>query len=243
MHVADAFTPGATTAEAARALAVRAGFMEALVRDPRVIRLLTSWVNQLVRWDEGVKANGQARRLVLKPKGSLLRLVLEELELSWAWLPVEIMHVFHRMVQLKEPDPAAALARPTSVGVAAPPLSVTFATGDGETTEQAWARLQALCADVRAEFDRATKELARGWAPKDGARLRTWGRWYYEARVAHPPKTIMALAIDNHRRARHPGLFGDHDCRKQVRDGIKQAGRLLGLGAYTLRPPGEIRRR
>ena len=50
-------------------------------------------------------------------------------------------------------------------------------------------------------------------------------------RIRRPPASIMALARAHHDAlgvgGGHPGTFDDHDCRKQVRDGIRKAERLL----------------
>src|SRR2546422_632954 len=59
-----------------RAVAVRAGFMEALVGDPRIVRLFTGWLEQLAANPESLTTN------------DALPLVRNELGLPWPWCVV-----------------------------------------------------------------------------------------------------------------------------------------------------------
>lgn len=202
--------------------------MEALLGDPRVVRCLTGWVEQLAADPDALNTD------------DVLPLV-EELGLRWPWCVVGLLEVFHRMVLLKITDPREALP-PVEAAVMAPAMVLTFRTEVGEATDVARERLTEIYAQSIAALDSAEAAAAGGHMPRRDAHLRMRGRWFYEARVAVPQKSITALAAANHGESEHFGRFEDCDCRKQVRDGIREAERLLNLGEYVLRPPGKNQR-
>jgi hypothetical protein len=220
--VADLLLPDVSLNEGQRVFLVREGFMEALVHDPRVLRFFESWI---------------AAARAGAPFDDPTSFVADELGLRWPWCTVGLMETFHRMVLLvKDFDPAKALPPPGEAVVLAPPIKLTFRTKDGESVQSARFRLLSLVVDALVLFDETEKPVdGADRAPrKDTEYLRTWGRWFYEARVRKPPTTIMAIATEHHAASRHPGKFEDHDCRKQVREGIAEAEHLLSRGAYVI---------
>jgi hypothetical protein len=227
MAEADDFKPNVSPLEARRALDVRRVFMEALLSDPRVVRGLTRWFEQLA---------------VNHPNFDVLSLVQDELGLRWPWCAVTILQAFHQMIPrwTKAAEAAREAAgggeqlleisfsvEPSEVlpseeaAVHAPPLGMYFETTEDEGADEAAARLTAL-------YEAAMAELVRAQQASGGRSSRgEWGRWFYEARVAQPPKSINAIAKQN------------HVDRKTVRAGIRTAEQLLSLGAYAF-PPGVL---
>lgn len=139
--------PAASSAEAQRILEVRAGFMEALVHDPRVIALFEGWLGQLAHYGE-LEDRGEGP---VDPVFDVLPLVQVELGVRWPWVAVELLHTFHRMVQLRIADPVKALPEPGSPGVLAPRFELGFTVEHGESTEEARARLTVIVAVRRSE--------------------------------------------------------------------------------------------
>jgi len=227
--------PAASTAEAQRILEVRAGFMEALVHDPRVVALFQGWVDQ-AQQSARAAAGAVPPELVFD---DIMPLVEVELGLRWPWVAIELLHTFHRMIELQIADPARALPPAGAVGVLAPQFKFDFAVEDGESTAEVRAKLALLVSEVLALLRKVEAEADAGpphKAPrKDTGYLRTRGRWFYEMRVRRPPAKITPLAAEYHATQGHPGRFVDHDCRKQIRDGLREAERLLALNSYIFR--------
>jgi hypothetical protein len=209
-----------------RAIAVRAGFMEALIADPRVVLRFHGWVEQLATAPDTLNTD------------DVLPLVLEELGLRWPWCAMDILDTLHRMITLKIDDPVKAFP-PMAAGVLAPPMVTVFEIQEGEAVDAVRARWQQLSAAVLGELDAAEEAVASGRIPKGEQHLRLWGRWFYEARVKRPAEPVIKIAARHHVDAGHPGRFENHDCRKQVRRAIDESERLLNLGEYFLRRPEE----
>jgi hypothetical protein len=223
---ADALGAGIDLNTGRRAIAVRAGFMEALIVDPRVLVRFREWLEQLATAPDTLNTD------------TVLPLVLEELGLRWPWCAMDILDTLHRMITLKIDDPVKALP-PMTAGVLAPPMAAFFEIeeGGGETVDEACARWEELDRTVRAELSAAKEAAAGGRTPKGEQHLRLWGRWFYEARVKRPAEPVVKIAARHHLDAGHSGRFENHDCRKQVRHAIEESERLLNLGEYFLRPP------
>ena len=226
MAEADALGAGIDLNTGRRAIAVRAGFMEALIADPRVIRQLDGWLEQLATAADTLNTD------------TVLPLVLEELGLRWPWCAMDILDTMHRMITLKIDDPVKALP-PMTAGVLASPMVTVFEIQEGEVVDAARARWLQLSAAVLAELDAAEEAVVGGRTPKGEQHLRLWGRWFYEARVKRPADPVSRIAARHHVDAGHPGRFEDH-CRKQVRQAIDEAQRLLNLGQYFLRRPERV---
>jgi hypothetical protein len=101
--------------------------------------------------------------------------------------------------------------------------------------------------DIEAELTAAERsaegDTARRRGPKtDPMYLHTWGRWVYERRVRRPPTTLTTLARAYHETKGHLGLFADHDCRTHVRDGVREAERLLARAVLVVPAPRRPRR-
>jgi hypothetical protein len=209
-------------ATAQRVVAVRRGFLEAMLGDLRVLRLLEKWII----------GSPLKSRLVVASMEKLLR---TECGFTWPWCVVEILSVLKRMLRLKIGDPLQAM-RSAEAGVQAPSLKIQFETYEGESTDEAFERLTWIyreCIAILAEAEAAVRGGNRR-APKDDAYLKTWGRWFYERHVAKPSKTLYRIAEEN----------GGQDSRKRIRVAIRDAGRLLELGGYAIAgPPGKIRPR
>jgi hypothetical protein len=235
----DLFRSDVNLKTARNALAVRHGFIEALIADPRVAALLAAWVERLIA-DPGNFTTDD-----------VIPLVNQELGLQrWRWCFSAICDVFNEMVRTK----SATVRIDEEVVIHAPPLAVWFVTEFGETLDEARERWNEINAGVIAEFAEAEKAADGGQVAKSEDLLKTWGRWYYEAKVLRPPRTITSLAAENHDKRKHPGRFvvgatrGDtngeaHDCRKGINDGIDRAEELLSLGGFDMLPPGKTRRR
>ncbi|HUF93614.1 MAG TPA: hypothetical protein VMR23_14655 [Candidatus Limnocylindria bacterium] len=225
----DLFRPDVRMEEAHRSLLVRGGFMEALLGDPRVIRQFTTWCER-----------------AFKPKGKVdvddaLEFVRDELGVSWPWCVEGIVTAWVRMARagrivstegatavVEFPDADADLGE--EAAVLAPPLVVWFTTHDGEATDEALERWKDVDAAVRGELTRAEAAHAGGPRGKQPDDHRARGRWFYQARVARPPRSINAIAREN------------SVARATVRNGVNGAHRLLDLGKYSLDLAGKRRR-
>lgn len=225
----DDFQGDVTLAEAQTALAVRQGFLRALVNDPRVTRWLT----------DRARAAVEARRIAPNHLDGLLKLVRDELGLNWPWCNERIIEVFAAMmhgaavhdleggrVEVEIPEPHEVQEPQLEAGVHAPPTIACFMTQEGEAVDDALQRAAAFYRDLVHHLLSAAAPAAGGRASHDHERLRLLGRWYYENRVARPRQSINALAKIYRRD------------RKVIRDGIRKAGVLLSLGAFELAPPG-----
>jgi hypothetical protein len=234
---ADIFV--ASLADGKRAVEVRAGFMEALIQDPRSVRHFLAWLDACERHAAELKA-GKKRQAPMLDVETLVR---DELGLPWGWLTTALLDVFHRMVLSKTVEAEQVLPA-EEARVLAPPLCLWFSVEVGESNNDARKRLTDLYEGAIAEFDAADRALSGGIATRQSARrrrsgtddadtghLRDYGRWFYKARVANPVKSIRAVAFES-------------KCdRSTVRDGIAEAERLLSIGAYALPPGGKARGR
>jgi hypothetical protein len=165
--------------------------------------------------------------------------VRDELHLPWPWLAYELhlkllMDTYQYFIGIEMPmsyrldpdDPPAA------------PFSWTFETRPGETLSAAQRRfteeanvaltqLQALPDDAaHAPLGRIRRDL------EDTVRRNT--QWFYQHRISKVPQRQLA-------RTYHDERAGDHDhnptfeycsCRTNVRIGIKEAERVLGLTPF-----------
>lgn len=229
---ADVFQPSVSQAEGAEISLTRAGFMEAALEDPRVLRRVGVWIGLLREYAQLVATGAAPPTLDIGP--DVIRLVRDELGLPWPWVAVDLLTTIHRMDELKVDEPVQAMPPAWEIAVLSPLF--TIEVQDGDATD-----------DVRAELLRALTALdhaeaaAKGKRQQKGPRgagdyLRTWGRWYYEARVRRPAKSIRAIAAAHHAAQAHVRDLGDtehHDDRKHVRKAIAKAERLLSLGAYS----------
>jgi hypothetical protein len=230
----DMFAPDVALKTGRRALAVQWGFVEELLRDPRVVQRMRGWI------ERGLKGRLDC--------DDVLELVRDDLGLRWSWCVREIIDAFVRMVdgikepiaepdhpgtvRLKIPESHAVFGSQAEAAIHAPPLAVGFWTEDGEGVEDALKRWDALDAAVRTELAEAANAGGANTKAKEGApHLRSWGRWYYLHRVACPPqrRSINAIAKENRK------------SRTDVRDAIREAERLLGLLGLTF-PLGGKRR-
>lgn len=220
---ADLLAPDVTLAEGARVIAVRTGFLRALVMDPRIERLFASWVTELEKYAAAAaKVGADAKDPVFEVEP-----LLKDLKVPYTWWPwcyVELGHTFQRMITHKIADPAQALPASGEAAVLAPPM-LTFATEEGESTDESREHLRALVAHAETALMKAEEDAGGRRAPKDDqGYLRTWGRWFYEARIRRPPRTIAELAAENHAARAHRGGFvvgatrsssdeEEHDCQ------------------------------
>lgn len=220
----DDFRPGVTIEDAQRAVAVRCGFVEAMLGDPRVIQLLTKWVGRL--------ASNPTRFTT----DDALPFVREQLGLRWPWCVDDILRAFHALVTGRQArgDGPIELEFELDAAVRAPALMFVFMTEEGEDVSTARARLTEKYQAALAELAKAEQAATGGRSARKTDHLQRWGRWFYEARVAAPQRSLAAIAAENHRAVGHPSRFDDCDCRKAVREGIRTAERLLSLSAYAL---------
>jgi hypothetical protein len=238
----NALLPDTQLALAQRHGHIRAGFMEALLSDERVTALFERWallaatVLRDARKSPGHSGRALARRLAPEAK----RFVTENLGLTWPWCALELFEVFLRMVLLGQRDPVTA-RRKLVANLFAPPVSLVSEAVAGESIAEAKARLTEAWWRAIEVLDQAAKPKIKAAprAPSDSKRLELWGRWYYDATVRRPARSITSLARDYHQQQEHVRRFEDCDCRKGPRLAIRQAARLLDL-AELVYPPGEI---
>ena len=155
------------------------------------------------------------------------------LGLQWAWLAYELVDSFFRYVQAR----AFGVIERRVYTVAfesplAPPLTwaVNFETSARETVQEAATRLVDAatkafrdCLKVARALDSATRK-ARGRRPKRDTRyLQDSAQWFYRIRVKQPPESEASIAREVGRE------------RRSIRNDVRNAERLLGLGQYTLR--------
>jgi len=231
----DLFRGDIPVKTAQNALCVRVGFLDALFNDSRVRALWDGWVDQLVRAPSRLNTN------------NVLPFVTKELGIRWPGCVSEILDVFHRMVLTK----SATVTLDYEVAVHAPPIAVWFTTLHGESITEARNRWAEVNAGVLAELAAAEEGASGGQTAKnEGEHLRIWGRWYYEVHVARSPKTVTALARENRVAAGHDVDFSPratrettdnkaHDCRKDIREGLAEAKKMLDLAEHVLSPPGK----
>lgn len=212
--VADLFQPHVGLAQARAAVTVQQEVLAALLADPRVLALFGRWHEQLAAAPQRLNTDG------------VLSLVRDELGLPWPWCAVGLLEAFHRTSLGAE---ALSREEETEVAVHAPPLAAWFPPPlDGESLDENEARWDALNAEMKARFAEARHAApsADRFRARPPEQLRLYARWFYAHRVAQPRCSINALAKD----ARQD--------RKSVREGIRTAEQLLGLGAYRF-PLGE----
>ena len=155
------------------------------------------------------------------------------LGLQWSWLAYELVDSFFRYVQARAFGVVETRTYTVvSKGPLAPPLTwaVNFETSAGETVHEAADRFLDAATKAfrdRLEVARAldnAKSNARGRRPKSDTRyLQDWAQWFYRIRVKQPPESERSIAIQVDRG------------RRTIRNAVRSAERLLGLGQYTLR--------
>ena len=210
---ADNFGPGVSLRDAQRAMAARLGFMEELLRDPRVVDRFCLWLDALKAAPPELEFDVAA--------------LLEELGIAEGWCLMQVLEAFQRMIVRKSPEAATDLP-PTELLVHAPSVVLFLRTEPGESTTELRERLEALHSAAIAQIDEAEDAVRGGAAPKgEGEHLRRWGRWYYAARIAQPPRNITDLARENHADAKHVRPFEACDCRRQINKGIAEAESLI----------------
>ena len=241
---------GVSAADHQRFAAAAAGFMEALVEDPRLTALQASWRADMkaVLWLCVAKVLEVDTRQVPAPILAVehaMRFVEKDLQMPWPWVAVVLLQdcLFDAFSEISG-EPLERTVHAKSI-VIAPPLHLTPIPGES-TEEQrqrladAWSRLEF--AEQRALDGTRT---GRRRAPKNrGAIHQDYGRWFYEAEFRVPRRTHHALGreLAVHRNHAHPVVC---DCYKTVSRGIKEARRLFGLCAVTwdaLGPARPIRR-
>jgi hypothetical protein len=165
-----------------------------------------------------------------------VRFVRDELGLRWPWVWGDLIETMHRMGNLEITDPAEAVPPPGTAEILSPPFKIEVKDGDGVSTDEAMAELVRVVRLIQ-DAEAAVKSARRQQPPKGGGEhLRTYGKWFYEARVRRPVRSVRALAAEYHEaEGHHQDLRIDkkHDDRKHVGDSIVEAERLLSLGAYT----------
>ncbi|MBM4114169.1 MAG: hypothetical protein FJ253_12500 [Phycisphaerae bacterium] len=198
------------------------GFMGALLTDPRVDELRPEIASALgVAWPSSPGADPLPVAMERVPKELRARadqFARETLGLPWSWAGRTLLVWIARDI--------VAVDRFSVASVPAPPIAWRFATRDGESCADARARLRT----EYEQMDRALRAHEREPGerlPKHGDHLETWGRWFYEARVQKPPRSVSAIAgeLDNHRR--HVEPLTDCGCRQTVTDGIAAVARLF----------------
>jgi hypothetical protein len=194
---------------------------------------LSSQLSQAIaRYQEAMHCSSQSTE-------AAITYVRDELHLPWPWLALELhlkllMDTYQYIIgidalmgyRLDPDDPPAAS------------FSWTFETRPGETvsaaqrrfTEEAntaFAQLHALADDGdRAPLGRIHKHL------EDTVRRNT--RWFYRYRICGEPQRQIARTYHAERagEAEHNLTFERCSCRTNVRDGIKEAKRVLGLTPF-----------
>jgi hypothetical protein len=237
-----AFTLKTSLAEAQRHVAVRDGFMDGMLTDPRVPSLFTAWMEDFTQSekDPNVSLWLNLERIARRNMEHVVRV---EFNIPWPWVAEELLGSFLVTIQAYLNGPRDGRIRvkrrrwrPT---VKAPRLSLTIETETHESLDHFKARVQGMMAAFDEFFVNAERIVRRhGRRPKrKAALLRRWGRWYYDRHIRQPRRSVSEMAREQHAakqaagdEAQHPGEFVDDcDCRKAVRRGLTAAGRLLAL--------------
>jgi hypothetical protein len=165
--------------------------------------------------------------------------VRDELDLHWPWLALELhlkllMDTYQYIIGIDAPmgyrldpdDPPAA------------PLSWTFETRPGETLSAAQRRFteEANAAFVQLHAlpdDAAHAPLGRIRRDLEGT-VRRNTRWFYQHRICREPQRQIARTYHAERvgESGHNPTFEHCSCRTNVREGIKEAERVLGLTPF-----------
>jgi len=220
---ADAFAPHVSLGEARRAVLVQSGFLEGLLRDPRVTERFGAWIDLLHDADDDLEFD------VLE--------LLSELGLHGVpWVAAAILEAFHRCVTLRSPD---GLNPPSNEAfIHAAPIALHYEWRLGESLDEQEATLKALSEAARAKVADARAAVAVGIGPKvkgdGGAYLKTWGQLFYLRHVASPPHSFNRLSAMYCQAARHSNVDPEEHCRSTVTDAIHDAEWLLGLPGFGL---------
>jgi hypothetical protein len=230
-----------------RHAAVRVGFLNALVADPRVQYLFAQWTATMGEAVQGLDddddtddaavldavANALAKAL---ERFSPSTFVFRMLKLDWSWVAYELVDTFLRRLLAGAGLPF--VTRVYDAVIEAPQdLEIVFRSRAGESVAEARARWHLLTQEIMATLDaRDRQQLGGRPQPKrDRQFLQDWGAWYYAARVKEPPESVSAIAKGHHAGAGHAGA-AFNCCRTHVGAKIREAQALLELSPYRIDP-------
>ncbi len=220
---ADGLTEAVDPADGQRIGLVRAGFLEALVEDPRVIDRLPALLAAMEKLHKAIEISGRdhpdTEQATREFSGINEHLVREKLRLDWPWVMGALLRTTSRMIQEGIEDPRAALPPVGDYTVVSPPFKIEV--GSGIPLAEVIEELRGLLTKLEAMAANTGDDQARRHAVRssDDANIRAWGRWYYE-RVVKPesPKTSERAVAK---------AYGKD--RKTIREGVAEARRLLSL--------------
>jgi hypothetical protein len=231
-------------ADAERYRAVGEGFLTALAKDPRMRNLRDRWTarRDLVRrLGSPDSKDPEVREVESAEETEAWAVLFHEFPLSW-WMAKRLL--FSMLNQWKAAAKAGVF--PDDLVLKLQPLfsrdlvtiSLEFESWPWESTKDARRRLMQ---EVKRQFQEAVRRAqterratGRRRPQKRSDSLRRWGRWFYEARVRKPRRTITELAKDLHAARRHDQSFDDCGCRREVQRGLHEAERVLTLGTPVL---------
>lgn len=203
---------------------VRAGFLEQLVEDPRVIKRLPDLLEATQALAEALEAGGRTHpdvaRVNLGCRRISEQLVREELGLDWPWVQGAVFRTVIRMLKRELPDMHAGLPPLGEFVVYSPTIRIKV--GPGIPIDEVIQEIRDLLTrleQIQAEAMKPDPVRRHAVRSEDEARIRAWGRWYYR-RFVFPKITERALARD------------EQKDRRTIRVGVAEAKRLLSLGSY-----------
>jgi hypothetical protein len=218
---ADSLTVPVVAADGQRLGLVRAGFLDALVEDPRVIERLPDLLAAMEKLRTAIDTSGRAHPDTQQANrefcGINERLVREELRLDWPWVMGALLRTTLRMIRDEIEDPRAALPEVGDYTICSPPFKIEVGQGIPldeviDEVRDLLAHLEEMRADTGAS-DAARRHAVRA---SEEADVRAWGRWYYERVIKKTSERAVARA--------------ESKDRKTIRDGVEKATRLLSLG-------------
>ncbi len=155
-------------------------------------------------------------------------LVREIWRLPWPWLTFELMLLHERWLNAiafghESSGSFSVVARPIRPLTAAPPPAPHESEADYGRRLIAFGRAML----GRSKGPRKGAAKGRKGAQVNAERIRRDVRWFYQAKIKHPPDTVVKLAHEYHD-AVHRGLaMAAEDHRATVKSGIARARRLL----------------
>lgn len=150
------------------------------------------------------------------------------LGLNYAWLAVELTSAFTEMVEPRIRGGVLHIKKEyVALDLPVPPTTYTFSTREGEGAAQALTRFLTEVQEVSARLKTAITPRGTVPAGKQRQKLERDAVWFYRNKVRR--ETIQDIATD---------VFGEaedypHPRRKDIREGIERAERLLRLSQYT----------
>lgn len=235
----------------ARHLIARESFMHHLKQHPDVLRMFSNWRSEsrgmVDKWSPDLKRLNrisdmnspvdrhpaeydfpegllsEEKAWYERSRNSLVEFVNDQLQLGWAWIVCDLLDEFQVCFSGWRGSSYSIRAVQLS-----PAVTFEFRTFENESCESALRRFNNEAKVFRQNFRRGQGPPRRGAVLRNGgSALRKYAFWFFLNHVEN--KSVREIARTNHKESQHPREFAACECSKTVRDGIKEARRLLRL--------------